>query len=408
MDFGLCHLESMPKTPTFHYAIGGQHKPILPNSSLWKSPLPSSRHHFSHGSESNSQISLLTHGEYFEAARSFLAGNQFKFLSSALSRRLSKPVSPADIQSVDITLMKHGEFYHPAQITVTISGKKVVLVLNLACSSLGRQTMETEIASLMQLSQGDGTPLVPRVFGKGEVSVLKGQSASIFLGDWFEDYHEFHLSIDPKGALSLCVWDEERSHYLLDAIQSYALYHEASKLLTSYYNIGTYEQIFPWHHAAGDFIVKVTEKSLNVRLITVRRYAPMFRVDQLVPIHSIDDQRMSGLLFFLLNLSIRMRLDRLDGIGDIAWADDSSMVGVWNGFRAGLQSNRYLTPDISDPLVEFESYISRYSEQSLYELSSSLISTYHPEAPEIPVILKHLPTHITTLCDTISAIGFSQ
>jgi hypothetical protein len=44
-------------------------------------------------------------------------------------------------------------------------------------------------------------------------------------------------------------------------------------LLTAYYNIDTGEQIFPWHHAAGDFVVTPLAEGFPVKLIAVRGYA---------------------------------------------------------------------------------------------------------------------------------------
>lgn len=396
----------MPHLPTFQYAIGGKQQPISPNSAIWGTPLPSNRHHFSKYSAKTSPKTSLTHGDYFKAARSFLEQNQFEVLTTALSRCRSQSILPVDIQSVRITLMKHGEFYHPAQLTVALKEASISLVLNAAISPLGQKTMHQETAFLARFSQDDTPPELPRIFGKGKVTISEEQSMAVFLGDWFDGYHEFHLSNNFGDTQNVCVWDEEKSPFFLNEVQTYALYHDASKLLTRHYNLSTGDQIYPWHHAAGDFIVKVTEHELSVRLITVRHYGPIFVADKTNLRLSNEDQMMAGLLVFLLNLSIRMRLDRWDGIGDIAWADDAAMIGIWDGFRSGIQSNKFLPATIEDPLENFRLYLRQFNEQALNELSSSLINTYHPEAPEIPVILKHLKSHIATLCDTISTIGF--
>jgi hypothetical protein len=397
----------MSHTPTFQYAIGGGHQPVSPALPIWESPLPSSRHHFKKHHEKPSQQFLLSHGDYFLAVRTFLEENHFKTLTVALSQLLSEPISLKDINSIRITLMKHGEFYHPSQITVETTGAAVALVLNAAISPLGLETMDREFACLARLSHGESTPLVPRIFGKGAVPISGKQHITMFLGEWFSDYHEFHLSVDASGAQNICVWDENRSHFYLNEPETYALYHEATKILSIYYNLATYEQIFPWHHAAGDFVVKVTDRQLSIRMITVRQYAPIFIPDKLNQAALYEDDMMAGLLIYLLGLSIRMRLDRLDGIGEVAWADDPAVVGIWTGFLSGLASNKFLPPAIKNPLGNFESYMSQCNETQLHNLATTLINTFHPDAPEIPVILKHLEQHVAVLCDTISTIGFS-
>ena len=45
---------------------------------------------------------------------------------------------------------------------------------------------------------------------------------------------------------------------------------------------------------------------------------------------------LQALLIFFLNLSIRMRLDRYDGVGDIVWADGLVVQSTLDGFFEGL------------------------------------------------------------------------
>ena len=58
--------------------------------------------------------------------------------------------------------------------------------------------------------------------------------------------------------------------------------------------------------------------------------------------NEVDDQNrdiqalLDALLVFFLNLTIRMRLDRQDGIGEIVWADDIAIKGTLQGFLEGL------------------------------------------------------------------------
>lgn len=147
-----------------------------------------------------------------------------------------------------------------------------------------------------------------------------------FLADWFEGFHEFHLSLDPvDGIIKLILWNGSPSPFYLSKQQARSVYFEISNILTLFYNPRTYDQIFPWHHGAGDFVVKLDGGRIEVRLVTVRQYGPL-----------ADPEAMSveeALVFFFLNLSLRMRLDRLDGVGEIAWAGEECLNSTWEGLR---------------------------------------------------------------------------
>ena len=101
-----------------------------------------------------------------------------------------------------------------------------------------------------------------------------------------------------------------------------------------------------------------------------------------------------------------MRLDRLDGIGEIAWADDSALTGIWTGFLAGLASNRFSLPKVKNPLKSFESYLGQYSQDELLTLSAQLADTFHPNAPEVSVFSARIASHVAALSNTISTLGF--
>ena len=93
---------------------------------------------------------------------------------------------------------------------------------------------------------------------------------AMFLGEWFSGFNEFHLSRDPAtGQGRILVWDYGAGDFFLSPEQAAGVYKEAAKILTAYYNLETFEQIFSWHHAAGDFVLKLEKGRMKVRLITV-------------------------------------------------------------------------------------------------------------------------------------------
>jgi hypothetical protein len=161
-------------------------------------------------------------------------------------------------------------------------------------------------------------------------------------------------------------------------------------MMTLYYDIETFEQIFPWHHAAGDFVVKTQDKSLDVRLVTARQYAPMLERCEEISVHE-------ALLFFLLNLSVRMRLDRLDGVGIVAWADDDCVEATVGGFIEGLWT-RERPGIINGNFVDgFLRFCRSLDKDDLFDGCHALIDACDPSAPDIPVIRSRLEGHVRKL-----------
>jgi hypothetical protein len=209
----------------------------------------------------------------------------------------------------------------------------------------------------------------------------------MFLGDWFQGYHEFHLSMDEDGSRKLVLWDTEKNPCHLSQPQAWQIYSQASRILTLYYDIETFGQIFPWHHAAGDFVVKAHGESIDVRLVTARQYAPMLERSEGVSLHE-------ALLFFLLNLSVRMRLDRLDGIGAVAWADDDCVGATLEGFMEGLrvtQANGFIDEGFVNGFLQYRQSLSK---EDLSYRFHALIDACDQAAPDMPLIKEHLERHI--------------
>jgi hypothetical protein len=100
---------------------------------------------------------------------------------------------------------------------------------------------------------------------------------------------------------------------------------------------------------------------------------------------------------FLVVLSIRMRLDRIDGTGDIAWADTLSVVGTIRGFREGIKIKTRSGAIPCNFTDEFIMYLESRSEKELFELSKAIINSFNQSAPDIPVIRRNLAKHSSEL-----------
>jgi hypothetical protein len=167
------------------------------------------------------------------------------------------------------------------------------------------------------------------------------------------------------------------------------IYKKTAEILTCYYNPLTFKQIYPWSHAAGDFIVRLDNDDMDLRLISTRNYVSMVNYEE-ADARSI----LEALLVFLLNLSIQNRLDRSDGVGDLIWAGDHAVSGTIQGFFSGLV--QIDTPDLfAEPLVRFFTpYLKAREDNELMEICKALLKRYPADAPEAKMIKDHLNRHV--------------
>jgi hypothetical protein len=388
----------MPNAPQFRYFLYGADQPVQPDSEIWAIPIPLSRK-----PKERKAADVVSHGDYFSACRDFLTKDDFKTIVFAVSQQIHRPVTIEDLETIHITLEKHGEFYHPARVEMTIKGLGVAFVLNVAVSKAGKNCIKRECRLLTKLIKDFPFVFLPKVFGQeGVFSKSSGIEIRMFLGEWFGGYNEFHLSRDPvAGKLKIRVWDLEHGNFFLTADQTMALYRQATKILTYYFNLETFEHIYAWHHAAGDFVVKCENGLIDVKLISVRQYGPMFANDDAGRAEPPDIPVLESLLVFFLGLAIRMRLDRLDGTGAMVWADKSVLQPVLKGFCDGLTLKPKLSP-MPETLIDcFREHMLTYSWSDLLDLNQALLNRYHSRSPDVAVIRQYLKQHVKDLNQVI-------
>jgi hypothetical protein len=293
-------------------------------------------------------------------------------------------------ETLEIILEKHGEFYHPARILVPCEEEVLSLVLNVAVTPHGRTWMASEIDALNSVAGRLPPDGVPAVYGQASLPGSSHAPLSMFLADWFEGFHEFHLSIDPQnGRQGTVVWDTTTAPFYLSDRQQAAVYRRAAFLLTRAYNPHTTEQIYPWHHASGDFVLQVKGNALDLRLITVRQYAPTIGDSN----GELDaEARLMALLVFFLNLTIRNRLDRRDGTGPPAWADAIAVPETIRGFFDALDE---------DQSIEFKRLLDAYTLDEVMELLSLVAERYQLMDMEKDLIRANLASHGTLLHETL-------
>jgi hypothetical protein len=387
--------------PKFFFYISPLETPLSPASAVWQESLPLARPTSGKFTEF-----VVSHGEYFDAVRSFFEQDGCEMFCGVLAQRLQQIISADDIQQIRIHLEKHGEFYHPARIETDVVGHTIFFVLNVAVSDAGQKHINREFHNIHRLNAEFADPFLPKVYTMGEVNSTGKRKFWMFLAEWFKDYHEFHLSRETSGNQhKICVWDDRNGRYYLSSAQASRLYKQAASIMTCYYNVKTFEHISPWHHAAGDFIIRLDRNNVDLKLITVRGYVPLFQgLNDQKPGAENAEQILQALLIFFLKLAIWMRLDRIDGVGEIVWSAPGVVQSTVEGVLDGLAQKPAL-PILPDTVeTSFKYYLSICNREDLFELMESILQTFHPAAPEIPLIRQHLGEHVRLLVQSIKEI----
>jgi|AntAceMinimDraft_9_1070365.scaffolds.fasta_scaffold01559_5 hypothetical protein len=344
---------------------------------------------------------FLTLGNYFEAIKDFILRDHGRPLTAVLCERFSVDVGPDSIHEILIRTEKHGALYHLASVEVFCGGQSMKMCISTAVSANGKAWLRHESGLLKFLNSTFALPYLPVPYFEGDINVRSdygNESLSMFSTEWFENYHEWHLSMDEKGEKQvICVWDLENGHWLASKEQGFEIFRQASKILTIYYDIHGFNQIYPWHHAAGDFIVRSKDGIIDVKLTTARKYEPIMLFSSKDTIDPVV-----ALTYFFLNLSIRMRLDRLDGIGARVWADGFSVEALIHGFFDGLRimgaHGRYELCEVSDLLSLFKGF----DQEELAGLFYPLLDMYAKEDPgDFSVIQANMGSHTKELYEAI-------
>lgn len=335
-------------------------------------------------------------GDYFNAIEHVLFQNNGQVLSALLCELWKKPVHTADIQEVLIRSEKHGTLYHLASVEIIGPGSRSKFAVSTAVQEANRQWLAQEFETLRHLGNILSWSYLPVVHFLETLdwpTPQGGVSLSIMLSEWFEDYHEWHLTKTAAGDTGLVIWDLQRGYRMAAEWESRQIYRQASKILTLYYDLRTSHHIHPWHHAAGDFIVKSGHEIVDLKLTTARGYEPLvvFLEDQ-------DINPIMALVYFLLDLSIRMRLDRWEGVGRLAWAPDFCVQPTVEGFFEAMTQMASRGRYSLGSLPDLSSLLKTFRRREFHKLYRQLMDLYRHEGEEMGCLVKeHLEEHCAVL-----------
>ena len=370
----------------FHFLLSGPQGDIAAAAEFLQLPFllsPTEKHPF------------LSLGDYFEAIKEMLLQDNSHALMTVLTADLKYQPEPADISEVRIRSEKHGAFYHIASIEVAGPAKKVKFAVTTALSEQAKNCLAHEYDILGDLAARFTPEFLPRFYSKNHVEYQSNAGKEEFLmvpGEWLDTYHEWHLGQDPAtGGRKIQLWDYQKGYCFLTDEESSELLKQASCILTSYYDHNSFCQIYPWHHGAGDFVAARQGDSIDVKLITARNYCPLIELQP-----EDESSRLVAIINYLLNLTLRLRLDKLDGIGPPAWMEDFAVQASVKGFFEAL--SRHETPQgFIDPVYLLE-ILQAFDPQEYLAMYQPLLDIYAQEnADDFALILDELPAHVNEL-----------
>jgi hypothetical protein len=378
----------------FRFLLSDQHGDITLSAEDIEQPFlinPSEKHPF------------LTLADYYGALQKFITQNDGKVLQSVLKGQNAF----ADISEIVIRSEKHGAYYHIASVEIVGLGEKIKLAVTTALSETARSFLADEVIILQQLS-GIAADFLPTIYCRESLIWQVGSDSETFfmvLGEWLDGYHEWHLSDDPEsGDRRIHLWDYKNGYRFLSNAESYELLRQAAFILTHYYDQVSFRQIYPWHHGAGDFIVKAESDAISVKLITARQHQPLVHFNQ-----AEEADRLVAAIQFLLNLGLRMRLDRLDGVGEPAWLGVFAVHAAVNGFFTGLAATQAQDRLSIGPVADFLEIMQSFEAQEIYDMHESLLEIYAEEdQDDFRLIQEKLADHAAELHEALQKFSLEK
>ncbi|MCX5813806.1 MAG: hypothetical protein NT178_14855 [Proteobacteria bacterium] len=335
---------------------------------------------------------FMTLGDYFAAVRGFILLDNGQHLVHLLAHLWDKKVEIIDIEKIIIRYEKYGTLYQIVSAEVFSQDQQEQFSVSTAISGEAKETLNREFDLIQHLYYQKGLPYLPRAYYRQAITLIREEMSETILmtmSQWFENYHEWHFSKDDNNVERIIIWDMNGGYRFASDYEVHEIIRQASKILTLYYNSDTYCRIYPWHHGAGDFVVKTVDGIVDVRLVTVRGYEPIE-----LPSGEERVDPLKALMLFLFDITIKMRLDKLEGVGEPYWVEASILKAVLEGFLDALRKMEFKGDCPGIKIDVFIDTLKSMNENKMRALFSSCIDQYRIHDPsDYTVIQKHINSH---------------
>ncbi len=350
----------------------------------------------------NTPHPFLTLGDYFGLLSDFILSCKTE-IESQFTRHCGNQINFDCFDLVQIISQKHGALYHVAKVIFKHETRSFPISL---CTALGKERclhLAKEYRTTFYLNRKFEFQYLPEVYTFREIPLSRGgnkEIIAVMMAQWLEGYHEWHITYDDSDGQTqnVLIWDVDSHDRIAEEQISYQLFLKIAKILTLYYDTQTFEQILSWHNSAGDFVINASNEGVKVKLTTVREYGQLVSYPEDPSFNPIIP-----LVYFFLDLSLRIRLDKLQGTGVPVLADEKYLMPVIHGFFNGLNIIRKTGRDLpitSDHLLEL---LRSFSEDEIRKIMIRLLETYE-DPSELELIKRCLNIHIRQLKGAIENI----
>jgi hypothetical protein len=345
----------------------------------------------------------MTYGAYLEALREALEKDGAALVREAVRTRLGDAAENS-LEEIAVTPVKHGAFYHPARVDVKTGAGVCRFAANVAIAEPGLSCLAHETGVLRALEAFRPGPYAPKARGAALAEAAREdgtrQPVAVLLTDWFSGFHEFHLSgkTGAEEGLGVRIWDKGHTGRFLDPREEAELYWSMAFVLGYYYDLGTSGQVLAWHNAAGDFVVRAARGRVEARLVTARHYGPLAGGGD-----DAEEALFLGLMATLANGTLRLRLDRLDGVGELALAEARAVWPAVLGFFAGL-ARAFSETASGEPLNPFLKHLKEQTEEDWGECLEALLEACPDGSPDLPALRAGAPGHCRELGRALSRL----
>lgn len=346
--------------------------------------------------------STLTLGDYFHAVTSFLLEEHAdKLLRILADIHGTSSISLSSIDKIHLYSEKLGAFYHIASIHIHYAVSITKFAVSTAFTPSGERCLAHDFKTLSRLRTYTGCNCMTRPFFMGRARPKNSKADNSFLmvlAEWLEGFHEWHFSHDIKtDEKHIVLWDYTHGARFLQNRSEKKIFRQIANILTVCFNPDNGDQICRWHNAAGDFIIKEEDGTIGTRLTTVRAYHPLMEYE-----NDTADNSTLCLIFFFLDLSVRISMDRLDGVGKPVWAGESFLRPTLQGFLEGLRTmedKKRLESGAASGILQLLKQMDRQEFKALYR---PLLNIYDEEHNmDYTLITSNINGHINGLINTL-------
>ncbi|MCX8023276.1 MAG: hypothetical protein N2745_10950 [Syntrophorhabdaceae bacterium] len=339
--------------------------------------------------------------DFFDATRDFVIMGERVF---DLYKGHAIPVETKDdIKELKIRYEKYGTLYHIAKVEINTEKGKKSFAVSAAIWPNARQVMAREFPLLLMLNEKKTPSYLPDVYNMGKIKVERDgrwEIMTFMLSTWFEGYDEWHFHTDDRWKDSAIIWDMGQGERRLSEHETYELIKKATYILTYYYEMEGGYRITSWHHGAGDFIVKADGKEVDVRLVAAREFRPFFFMPG-----DKKNHPFKALSLFLIETTVKMRLDREGGVGKRYMAGVSLLEAVMEGFLKGMADKEKRGEMGGITSKEVASKLKAMGESEAMALLNDFLGTYRMEDPEEALFLEpHKEEHLMALMTIFKAL----